>query len=205
MKRKSVFIILLIAFTSFSCGPRTESVIESRSDELLEEVFEFNNESFKAFFDNLTALCGKTFEGRQVYMQPGRESWENKRMIMMVDVCLPNSIHVPFHLDEDRSRTWMFLNEEGRLRFRHDHRHEDGTPEDITLYGGYADAERGTPFLQAFPADEYTLDLLERGVGSEWVTELSSDLSVFSYKLYYHGELLFRADFDLTREIMVQQ
>ncbi len=201
MRRKPLLVLLIAVFVVFACGPRTESVIESRSNDLLEEVFEFNHESFKAFFDNLSALCGKTFEGRQVYMQEGRESWDGMRMVMKVDICMPNAIHIPFHLDEDHSRTWMFLNEDGRLRFRHDHRHEDGTPEDVTLYGGYADEDRGTPFFQVFPADEYTIDLLERGLGAEWVAELSSDLSVFSYQLFYQEELLFQADFDLTREI----
>ncbi|TVQ13640.1 MAG: hypothetical protein EA361_09295 [Bacteroidetes bacterium] len=200
--QKNIYLLIFSGIFLFtSCGPGAGSIEDNRSNEVLQEVFQFEHESFQAFFDNLNSLCGQTFEGRQVYMQEGRESWEDKRMIMKVDMCMPNVIQVPFHLDEDQSRTWMFLNEEGQLRFRHDHRHEDGTPEEITLYGGYADAERGTAYRQVFPADEYTIDLLTRGVGSEWVVEMNEEMTVFSYELHYQGELLFRAAFDLTRPI----
>lgn len=200
--QKTIYLFILSGLFLFaSCGPRLGSVTENHDAEVLTEVFQFDHESFQLFFENLASLCGNTYEGRQVFMQEGRESWEDKRMIMKVDVCMPNVIQVPFHLDEDQSRTWMFLNEEGALRFRHDHRHEDGTPEEITLYGGYADAERGTAYRQVFPADEYTIDLLTRGVGSEWVVEMNEELTVFSYELHYQGELLFRAEFDLTRPL----
>ncbi len=201
MQKNILLLILSGTFILASCGPRTGSVEENHSNEVLQEIFQFEHESFQAFFDNLNSLCGQTFEGRQVYMQEGRESWEDKRMIMTVDICMPNVIQVPFHLNEDRSRTWMFLNEEGQLRFRHDHRHEDGTPEEITLYGGYADPERGTAHRQVFPADEYTIDLLARGAGSEWVVEMNEEMTVFSYELHHQGELLFRAEFDLTRPL----
>jgi hypothetical protein len=51
--------------------------------------------------------------------------------------------------------------------FRHDHRHPDGTPEELTLYGGYSDGT-GTPFVQHFPADQYTVDLLSDTLDRQW-------------------------------------
>ena len=134
-------------------------------------------------------------------MKEGRESWEDKTMVMHVTVCDDDQIQIPFHMDQDQSRTWMFINEEGQLRFRHDHRHEDGTPEDLTLYGGYADTERGTAYKQVFPADEYTLEIHPRSQNSEWVVELKDNMSIFSYSLYSQGELLFEAHFDLTKAL----
>lgn len=86
------------------------------------------------------------------------------------------------------------------LRFRHDHRHEDGTPEDQTLYGGYADST-GTAFKQSFPWDEYTQKTLADGVERKWNVVLAEDLSTMKYQLEYGGELVFEAEFDLTQPI----
>lgn len=192
----AVFILALAA-----CGPRTESESELHSPEVAADFFTFEHDSFTAFLDNLKSLCGKSFEGKQIYMKEGRESWEDKHMVMHVTVCEDDVVHIPFHMDEDRSRTWMFFNENGELRFRHDHRHEDGSPEDMTMYGGYADQERGTETYQVFPADEYTIDIHPISVDSEWVVELKNDMSILSYQLHHEGELLFEAHFDLTQPL----
>lgn len=154
----------------------------------------------QAFMNNLAMFCGQSFSGRQVFMAEGRESWALKQFVMHVTVCEDDRVYVPFHLDDDHSRTWMFLVEDGRLRFRHDHRHADGTPEDVTLYGGYADGT-GTGFWQNFPADDYTCEMLPNSCHADWRVELSEDLLTFSYSLFNYGELLFRAEFDLGMPI----
>jgi len=158
------------------------------------------NENSSAFYKNLQLLCGKSFSGREVFVKEGRESWADKPFTMHVTLCDDEQIHIPFHVGENTSRTWMFLNEGGKLRFRHDHRHPDGTPEDLTLYGGYA-TQSGTPFHQEFPADEYTIDVHPRSEGAVWIVSLSTDMTCFCYQLFHHGELLFQAEFDLTVEI----
>jgi len=149
------------------------------------------------FLSNLASLCGKSFQGKQTYIAPGRDSWADKILIMNVSMCEPNRILIPFHIDDDHSRTWMFLVDEQGLRFRHDHRHEDGSPEDQTLYGGYATSE-GNAFTQYFPADEYTNQLLNDGRQRQWNIMLAEDMSSFTYQLLYEGELIFEAKFDLT-------
>ena len=201
MKKIKTLLLSSLFLAVSSCGPRTETESEIHSPTVAADLFTFEHESFTAFFNNLRTLCGKSFEGEQIYMKEGRESWEDKQMIMHVTVCEDDVVHIPFHMDEDRSRTWMFFNENGELRFRHDHRHEDGTPEDMTMYGGYADAERGTATYQVFPADEYTIDIHPISVDSEWVVELKDDMSIFSYQLHHEGELLFEAHFDLTNPL----
>jgi hypothetical protein len=154
----------------------------------------------RAFLQNLATLCGKSFSGRETYTKEGRASWAHRKFVMHVTLCDIDKAHIPFHLDEDKSRTWMFIIEEKGLRFRHDHRHEDGTPEDQTLYGGYAD-ESGTPFMQQFPADDYTNQLLGDGVPRQWNVILAEDLSTLKYQLHYGGELVFEAEFDLTNPL----
>ncbi len=151
----------------------------------------------RGFMNNLAGLCGNSFPGKETYTAPGRESWADKNFVMHVTVCEDDRVYIPFHLDEDKSRTWMFLATEKGLRFRHDHRHEDGTPEDLTMYGGYADGT-GNQYHQHFPADDYTIDLLEDTLGREWRIILAEDMSAFTYQLHYSSRLMFEAEFDLT-------
>ncbi len=162
---------------------------------------ELVNTQERAFLNNIAQLCGQTFAGKETFIAEGRESWADKNFVMHVTVCEDDRVYVPFHLDDDRSRTWMFLVEEGRLRFRHDHRYEDGTPEDITMYGGYADGQ-GTSLLQSFPADDYTCELIPTSCDAVWRVFLSEDLSTFSYQLRYQEELLFEGAFDITKNIV---
>jgi hypothetical protein len=185
--------IAIIAFLAAACGPRTQTSEEVADTGLKSEVHQ-------AFFDNLASLCGQSFAGEQIYRSHHGAGWGHLELIMHVTVCEDEQVLIPFHVGEDKSRTWMFLVEDGQLRFRHDHRHEDGTPEDETLYGGYAD-NNGTAFVQYFPADEYTGALIEGGAGNMWTVMISEDFSTFTYRLERDGEKRFRLDFDLTRPL----
>jgi hypothetical protein len=201
MISKSLWFFAL-AILLLSCG-QSQSGDSPGRDRLLDRLEELEvslSDSEKGFLDNLSSLCGKSFRGKQTYSAPGRESWAGRDFVMHVTVCETDRVHIPFHLDQDRSRTWMFLAEEKGLRFRHDHRHEDGTPEELTMYGGYADG-KGTRFSQRFPADQYTIELLEDTLGREWRVILREDLSSMTYQLHYSGQLMFAAEFDLTRAI----
>ncbi|MFO7997871.1 MAG: hypothetical protein R6U86_02705 [Bacteroidales bacterium] len=190
---KKATLIIAIAFLAAACGPGSPPARETSTVSL-------ESETHRAFFDHLAQLCGQTFAGEQVFRSHHGAGWGHLELIMHVRVCDDSQILIPFHVGEDKSRTWMFLVEEGRLRFRHDHRHEDGTPEDETLYGGYAD-DTGTPFVQHFPADEYTGTLIEGGEGNVWTVMVSEDFSTFTYLLERDGEKRFRIDFDLTKPL----
>ncbi len=196
MKKSILWFLPVMATFLVYCGntPRETEQVATET-----EVVALS-EAEQAFLNNLASLCGKSFRGREVYMQEGRESWADKDLVMHVTVCEDTHVHIPFHIDDDTSRTWMFLAENGKLRFRHDHRHPDGTPEEQTLYGGYADGE-GDAFHQYFPADEYTRELLSDTLNRQWNVILDKDMTYFSYQLQYHGEVVFRADFDLTRPL----
>ncbi|MFN2396003.1 MAG: hypothetical protein ABR597_09985 [Bacteroidales bacterium] len=193
MKKLSIVFILL-AFMLIYCGtgPKQEQTQEAvDNDEMILPDAEM------AFLNNLKSLCGQSFRGQETFMQEGRESWADKELVMHVTVCEPDHVHIPFHIDDDHSRTWLFFADDGRLRFRHDHRHEDGTPEDETLYGGYSDGT-GDAFRQHFPADDYTMNLLADTLNREWHVVLNEEMTNFSYRLLYDGEIVFQADFDLT-------
>lgn len=152
----------------------------------------------REFLNNLASLCGQSFRGEQIFLAEGRDSWEDEELIMHVTVCEEDRVHIPFHVSDDESRTWMFLVEEGRLRLRHDHRYPDGTPHDLHLYGGYSDGE-GTGYRQHFPVDEFSKrEVLDEERGREWQIVLDEDMTTYSYRLLYHGEIVLQVDFDLT-------
>ena len=90
----------------------------------------------------------------------------------------------------------MFIFGDGRLRFQYHHRHEDGTPKEITMYGGYG-VGKGTALRQDFPGDEYTCGLIPTACNAVWRVEFSEDPLSYSYMLLYHDELIFKARFDL--------
>lgn len=188
--KKHYVVILLVTLVLASCGQAPREA-EERIALPAEE---------QAFLDNLASLCGQSFRGEETYMQEGRESWAHLDFVMHVTLCEDDRVYIPFHLSDDTSRTWMFINENGRLRFRHDHRYPDGTPERNTLYGGYSDGN-GTAFAQYFPKDEYSRELLDGNFGREWHVILDEDMTTFSYRLLYSGEIVFQADFDLTNPL----
>jgi hypothetical protein len=186
-----LFLVVLI-----SCGTQTQK----ESDQKTELDSKFASETHQEFVKNLGSLCGNSFKGEEVFRSHHGESWAQKLMIMHVTLCDDDKVHIPFHVDSDHSRTWMFEAEEGKLRFKHQHLHEDGTPEEGSMYGGYAN-ENGTAFVQYFHADEYTGQVIEGGAGNLWIVTLAEDLSWFSYRLERDGEKRFELRFDLTKPI----
>jgi hypothetical protein len=149
-----------------------------------------------AFFENLRRLCGQRYQGSAEFTTPANQEMADAMLVMHVASCEQDQIRIPFHVDEDRSRTWILTRRDGGLLFKHDHRHEDGTPDDITNYGGWATAE-GTEHLQRFPADEETAALIPEAATNVWTLELDPDRGRFIYDLQRHQEPRFRAMFDL--------
>src|SRR5512134_2928210 len=93
----------------------------------------------EAFWHALTALCGKAFEGRVVEgTEASDDAMSSSRLVMHVRRCTDSEIRVPFHVGDNRSRTWVVTRTPQGLRLKHDHRHEDGSPDALTNYGGEA-------------------------------------------------------------------
>jgi len=193
--KKLTFISLILIVLSVSCSqPRTSNQAETTNEKV------FKSETHQQFFDNLASLCGQKFAGAETFTIEGRDNWQGKKLVMEVILCEADKLHITLAVDEDRSRTWMFMAEEGELRFRHDHRHADGTPDDVTLYGGYA-TNAGDALVQYFPADEYTCQLIDYACKNEWVVMLNKEKTLFSYILSLDGVMRFQADFDLTKPL----
>lgn len=156
-----------------------------------------------AFFDALSAECGKAFAGRLVSTDAADADIAGQRLVMHVRECSGDVIRVPFHVGEDRSRTWVISKTGAGLRLKHDHRHEDGSEDAVTQYGGNA-ANEGSAMRQEFPVDAYSIDLFTRerltaSVVNVWAVEVRPG-EMFAYELSREGRF-FRVEFDLSAPV----
>lgn len=158
------------------------------------------------FMAQLQQHCGKAYEGRVVTTDPADTSFAGKRLVMHVRQCTPGEVRIPFHVGEDRSRTWIVTRTESGLRLKHDHRHEDGTSDELTMYGGDT-ATPGTAIRQEFPVDAESIALFtrtNRTVSNTNVWAMEVGAGHFAYELRrppIPGGRFFRVEFDLTRAV----
>ena len=131
-----------------------------------------------AFMSSLARLCGQAFAGRITANEPRTDSdpFEGKALVMHVRECRQDEIRVPFHVGEDRSRTWVITRTTSGLRLKHDHRHEDGTSDPVTMYGGDTIGE-GSARSQSFPVDAESIALfgaagLTASITNVWTVEV---------------------------------
>ena len=152
------------------------------------------------FWAALEDLCGQAFEGTVEASVPPDEAMEGERLVMHVRECDMAEIRIPFFVGEDRSRTWVLTTTATGLRLKHDHRHEDGSEDEVTQYGGDTDG-RGTDLVQEFRADLFTAELVPAAANNVWSIEVTPGIR-FVYGLRREGsDRLFRAVFDLSRPI----
>lgn len=183
--------ILCIILASTACAPRA-----ARGPELDPQA---------AFFDAVARLCGQAFAGTVVENEPLdlADPFSGQAITMHVRDCGSDEIRIPVQVGADRSRTWVLRRVPGGLGLWHDHRHADGTPDALTMYGGTT-TSRGSASRQAFPADAGSRAMFER-IGLEaaranvWVLEFASG-SRFEYTLERPGRR-FRLAFDLARPV----
>ena len=159
------------------------------------------------FFERLTALCGQAFAGRVSVDTPaptGDDPFTGKPLLMHVRSCNERGIRIPFHVGDDRSRTWVVTRARSGLRLKHDHRHADGSRDAVTMYGGDT-AGTGTAARQEFPVDAESRAMFTREARTVsnrnvWAIEVDPG-QVFVYELARPGGRLFRLEFDLRKPV----
>ena len=159
------------------------------------------------FLDALRGHCGKAYAGRIIANLPPPSTpdpFEGQALVMHVRECDDAALRIPFHVGADRSRTWVITRTADGLRLKHDHRHEDGSPDAVTLYGGDT-ADGGTARRQAFPVDaesiaNFKANGLDASLQNTWAIEIEPDRR-FVYELSRPSGRLFRVEFDLTRPV----
>lgn len=142
------------------------------------------------FFQRLASLCGSVFTA-QMPADSG-QAFAGQKLTAKIENCTKNQIRISLAADEDRSRTWILSRRDGLLQLKHDHRHEDGTPDEITNYGGTV-ADEGTWLKQSFPADAETAEMIPEAATNVWRLILAPDAQTLTYRLERHGRERFQA------------
>ena len=154
------------------------------------------------FVARLKQHCGKAYAGRVVSKDAADDDMRGKSLIMHVRGCHADRVEIPFHVGADRSRTWIVTRTDTGLRLKHDHRHEDGSADAVTFYGGDT-VDAGSATRQTFPVDadsiaSFRANKLDASVTNIWAMEVNDDS--FAYELR-RANRFFRVEFDLTKPV----
>lgn len=158
-----------------------------------------------AFFERLLPLCGKAYAGKLAAFNDADKVAFAGAAVMHVRDCSANEVRIPFHVGEDHSRTWVITRTADGLRLKHDHRHQDGSSDALTMYGGDSvGAASGTAQRQEFPADAESKAMFLAGdmavsIDNTWAVEVVPG-SRFSYELRRPNRH-FQVDFDLSTPV----
>jgi hypothetical protein len=195
IRRRERLAVCLLTATLWACGgaePQADAAGDGRADP--------ESDPQLVFWSHLESLCGQAFEGRVTESVPPDPAFDNARMVMHVRSCDLAEIRIPFHVGENRSRTWVVTPTAVGLRLKHDHRHEDGTEDEVTQYGGDSRGQ-GDANVQDFFADSFTAELVPEAVTNVWTLEVRPG-ELFVYALRREGsDRRFRVEFDLMRPI----
>lgn len=157
---------------------------------------------YTVFMNNLNDLCGQAFPGTVLEAPENDTTFVNKELVMHVRYCSPDSLRIPFHVGEDRSRTWVLSLIRDGVRLKHDHRKPDGSEDPVTQYGGDT-RTLGMGIRQEFFADEYTASLIPAAATNVWTVEITPG-ETFVYALRREGtDRRFRISFDLKNPIPI--
>ncbi|RKS53877.1 hypothetical protein BC962_2142 [Gillisia mitskevichiae] len=176
---KYVFFLLLIIFTE-------NSIAQDKTPT-------------QVFWENLKEHCGKAFEGK-LAESVENDSFSGKELIMYIWDCDDKTIKIPFYVGADKSRTWVLTLEDDHIKLKHDHRHEDGSEDAITQYGGES-TNSGLDNLQFFPADEETASLIPAAASNVWWITLNENSFSYNLKRLGSERPQFTVTFDLKKPI----
>jgi hypothetical protein len=159
------------------------------------------------FRSALASHCSKAYTGKLVSEDEADADLAGRPMVVHFRECADDRMAIPFHIQQadgtwDRSRTWLVTRTAEGLRLKHDHRHEDGSSDDVTMYGGDT-AAAGSASAQDFPVDDESIAMfrtngLDRSVTNVWRVEL--DDTRYVYQLSREGRM-FRVEFDLNSPV----
>lgn len=156
-----------------------------------------------AFFQRLSALCGKSFGGKLVAGNDSDASFANADLQAHARECSAREIRIAFDVGEDRSRTWIITRTDGGLRLKHRHMLKDGTEDPVSQYGGDT-VNAGTALRQEFPVDAFSKSMFTKE-GREvsntnvWAFEVEPGKALV-YELARPGRL-FRVSFDVSKPL----
>ncbi|MFW6348337.1 MAG: hypothetical protein ACOC2C_06995, partial [Cyclonatronaceae bacterium] len=153
--------------------------------------------------DNLRQQCGNAYNGELTEEPEGDEMLEGDEQLVAHFVeCDPDEdeVAIAFHIETepgewDRSRTWIFERTPRGLAIVHDHREEDGTPAQNTLYGGVM---RGEVDASENRIEFISVDRTEEsGIARGWRVLIEPG-ERYVYGTFRGQDWSWRVDFDLS-------
>ena len=191
--------ITCMALGLFACQTSTKDEGTIKIDEVISKAKAVASETVnQKFWNRLAKLKGQSFQG-EVLEAPEGDDFRGKQLVMHVLDVKEDTIYIPFNVGDNLSRTWILAKTEAGIQLKHDHRNEDGSDDEVTMYGGVA-PNTGFDTLVMFPADQETVDLLPRTATNVWW--ISVDDKQFTYNLRRMGSATqFSIGFDLERPV----
>ncbi|GIU04030.1 hypothetical protein [Shewanella glacialipiscicola] len=161
-----------------------------------------STETQNTFFAQIAGHCGQAFAGKVVSGNAVDSDFSGKSLIMHVRECSDTELKIPFHVGDDHSRTWVLTKAQQGLKLKHDHRHQDGSEDAVTMYGGDT-INDGTLLKQSFPIDKDSIDNFVKNGLTQSITNvwhIAITPTTFSYQLT-RANRNFQVDFDLTQPV----
>jgi len=138
-----------------------------------------------ALLQALQPYCGKAFAGKLVSNAAEDAAMAGQQLIVHVANCRSGEVRMPFHVGEDRSRTWVLRELPQGLQLKHDHRHQDGSHDELTMYGG-STSDAVSALTVRFPADAYS-KLMFQALG-----RTAAPANVWSFTIEPGQQLIYR-------------
>jgi hypothetical protein len=149
----------------------------------------------REFWTNLQALCNTAAAGTLRQAPPGDTQIDpTARLVVHFWECGEHELRFPLHVNDNRSRTWVFIRHADKIELRHDHREADGRESSNTWYGASTIAS-GSPTRQDFVTER-------NGATSGWRVEIEPGKR-FAYGTARNGEFRHHLEFDLTKPVTV--
>jgi len=190
-----IFLIIMSWIVAFpSCSPIDQASSESSISIKSPEQISF-------FWDNLSSLCGKAFEGNLVKCPNNAKTFQNEKLILEVVYCSDSLLQLALYVGADRSRVIYLYNKIDQLELRHKHFNPDGTLAEESGYGGFTN-NLGTHFIQVFPADEYTAQIAPAAASNIWWLELEPDKKLIYNLVRLGSNREFQIDFNIAQSIV---
>jgi hypothetical protein len=181
---RSIFGTALLLAAVAACAP-------SDADSAGEPEATAPRSAQDAYWANLQALCESAAPG-ELLQAPDTQIDPDASLVVHFWECGDEEIRFPLHVDDNRSRTWVFIRHEDSLELRHDHRNPDGTEESNTWYGASTVAD-GTATRQDFVT-------VREEMTSGWRVEIHPG-ERYEYGTARNGEWRHHLVFDLTTPV----
>ena len=189
---------ILLLFAACSEPRQTDEVVDGTVEDAISGA-ELSDEQ-QVFWNNIQEHCGNVYEGELADATPFYQTFDADLIRIHVRECTDELTHISLHIDDNHSRNLLITKTEGNLLLKHDHRNEDGTEEEITQYGGFAE-QPGLENRQIFWADSHTADILPERFDNFWFLDIM-DEQTLAYGVHWpiQGNSI-RMEFDISEPV----